>query len=377
MSRAFAASAVLVWGCGAFVVEVVACGGRPAEAALAQIVTKFDALEAASVDVETWKTFTNEYGLLAWGTSYLLEAHLDMYEVTKSPRYLNKFIILTNALANQADAKRDLTDYKGRKRVGWGAVAYSKAGERVVWLAHTGMIAYPLVRFASIVSRTPSLSFLISEATRFRRLAEAALHEFDGQWRYDSSNGVGHYVFEDSEPLKKSAGQGTPVPFNQQLAAGQAFIILWKLTGDSVYQQKAESMAQHFKRHLRVDSTGAYEWDYWYGKGLVLYGSREDISHGAIDVNFVVEAVHHSFGFTHNDLALFASTFFRETSVSEGKMLKPSDAVGRWLGLAEVDCGVYHVVRPYLMDKKGIQHSQVLLGVAKLAKYAAICTRSH
>lgn len=376
MRRVFALIAVLAWGCGSFVPDVVARGGGLAEAAFDQIVAKFDALEAASVDVETWKTFTNEHGSLAWGTSYLLEAYLDMYEATKSPSYLNKFIILANALANQTDARRELADYKGRKRVGWGAVAYSKAGERVVWLVHTGMIAYPLVRFALIVSQTPSLNLFLSEAVHLRRLAEAALREFDGQWRYDPSNGVGHYVFEDSEPLKKSAGPGTPVPFNQQLAAGRTFIVLWKLTGDSVYQQKAEGMAQHFKRHLRVDSTGAYEWDHWYGKGLVLHGSREDISHGAIDLNFVVEAARHSFGFTRNDLTPFASTFFRETNVSDGKMLKPSDAVGRWLELAEVECGVYCVVMPYLMSMAGTQHSQVLLGVAKLAKYAAICARS-
>lgn len=69
-------------------------------------------------------------------------------------------------------------------------------------------------------------------------------------------------MFEDSEPLRKSAGPGTPVPFNQQLAAGQTFIVLWKLTGSSAYRQKVEGLARHFKSHLRVDSAGGYEWDY-------------------------------------------------------------------------------------------------------------------
>lgn len=112
-------------------------------------------------------------------------------------------------------------------------------------------------------------------------------------------------------------------------------------------------------------------------KGLARYGAREDISHGAIDVDFAVESARYSIVFTRSDLALFASTFFRETNVNEGKMLKPNDAVGRWLELAEVECGVYRVVMPYLMSMAGTQHSQVLLGVAKLAKYAATCARSR
>lgn len=39
---------------------------------VARIVAKFDALEGVSVDVEKWKTYTNEYGALARGTSYFL-----------------------------------------------------------------------------------------------------------------------------------------------------------------------------------------------------------------------------------------------------------------------------------------------------------------
>jgi hypothetical protein len=373
MNRVLVMSAVLMWGCGAFVSEVAARGGGQAGAALSQIVAKFDALDAASVDVEKWKAYTNEDGSLAWGTSYLLEAYLDMYEATRNRGYLDKFMILADALTKRTDIQRDLADYKGRKRVGWGAVKYSKAGERVVWLAHSGMITYPLARFVMIANRSPALSGLADMTRRLRDLTEAALHEFDRQWRYDSSSGSGYYVFEDSDPIKVSAGPETPVPFNQQLAAGGAFIVLWKLTGNSGYQQKAEGLARHFKGHLRMDSTGGYEWDYWYGKGLARYRSLEDISHGAIDVDFAVRAAQESLVLSRDDIVRFVLAFFRYTNSSEGNVEQARDAAGRWLELAGLDCRVYHRVFPHLMAKDGSQHSQVLLGVAKLAKYVRSC----
>lgn len=54
-------------------------------------------------------------------------------------------------------------------------------------------------------------------------------------------------------------------------------------------------------------------------------------------------------------------------------MLKADDATGRWLELVGVDCQVYHPVFPCLMAKTGAQHSQMLLGVAKLARHAETC----
>lgn len=164
--------------------------------------------------METGKSFTNEHGSLAWGASYPLEAYLDMYEATRDWKYVRKFMILVGALAERTDERRGLADYKGRKRVGCGAVKYSKAGERIVWLVHTGMITRQLVRFSLLVRERPASAGIVSEAARLRRLVEAALQEFDGQWRYDPATGLGHYVYEDDEPHGDLVGAETPVPFN-------------------------------------------------------------------------------------------------------------------------------------------------------------------
>jgi len=78
--------------------------------------------------------------------------------------------------------------------------------------------------------------------------------------------------------------------------------------------------------------------------------------------------------FSGDDLVGFILAFTRETRASGGHMLDASDAAGGWLELAGTDCRVYRVVFPYLMGKAGIQHSQVLLDVAKLAKYVKRCS---
>ena len=119
-TRATVLCLMLLWSPSVLASDVRRADGAPTNEAFANIVAKFDSLGAVSVDTERWKTFTNEQGALAWDTSYALDAYLDMYEATRDWRYVQKFIILSGALAERTDERRGLADYKGRKRVGWG-----------------------------------------------------------------------------------------------------------------------------------------------------------------------------------------------------------------------------------------------------------------
>jgi hypothetical protein len=338
-------------------------------------VTKFDQLEATRVNLEREKIVTNENGSLAWGTSYLLDAYLHIYEATGDPKYLSKFVALADAVANQTDARRRVTDYKGRARVGWGASGkYSQHGERIVWLAHSAMLVYPLARFALLVKETPSLAQYATKTRSYQELAEAALHEFDSQWRRDPKSGGGFYVFEKDEPAANiPAGEDFPVPFNMQLLAGRVFIVLWKLTGNSAYREKAEALGKQYKSNLTVDSNGAYVSHYWYGKGLTVNSHVEDFSHATEGMNFAVDAGREGIVFTPSDLKPFVGTFFRYADTGGGTMLKPSTTAGLWLVLSEVDCRVYRAAAPYLMSLAGVQHPVVLEGIAQLAHYYKQC----
>jgi hypothetical protein len=362
-------SVILAWRCASSMWL-----GAPASVTLDQIVAKFNELESKSIHFEQYKARTNEEGELAWGTSYALNAYLYLYQATGDQRYLNKFVSLADALAQQTDANRGVTDYKGRSRVGWGSgPRYSKNGERIVWLAHSAVIVYPLARFALIVKQTSGLSQFAEKAGSYQQLAETALHEFDNQWR-SGPNGEGFYVFEKDEPAKNiPAGSEYPLPFNMELSAGRVCIVLWKLTGNSAYREKAEGLAKTFKKNLAVDPNGAYQWHYFHDKSLTIYKGEEDFGHASADIGFAVEAYRESIVFTRSDIERFVGTFIRYSDASSGTMLKPNDSAGLWLLLSEVDCRVYRAVLPFLMSKVGPQHPQVLQGVAELAFYYKQC----
>ena len=338
----------------------------------ASIVHKFDEVDAASVNVAKWSAFTNEGGDLAWGTSYVLNAYLDMYEATKDVWYLGKFVIIADSVAKKTDAVRRVPDYKGRCRVGWGSVTFSKHRERIVFLVHSAMIVYPLIRFAEITQRSMRQPVFSTEAEMYRQVAESALNEFNAEWR-TARDGSGFYVTEDGQPSDDTLHPDTPAPINVQAAAGRAFILLWKVTGRPSYRLRSEALARYFRHHLRIDHYGGYAWNYWYpGVGLASL-SPEDISHGAIDVDFAVLAAHSNLIFKVADIERFTQTFFRLINGTRQGDTADLDATGRWLSLSEESCKIYDVLLPSLMARTGLQQSQVLLGIAGLAKYADRC----
>ena len=139
---------------------------------------------------------TNEKAHLAWGQGWLLEAYLNMYEATGNKKYLKKFAVHSERVANNADKNRGVMDYKGRSKMGWSNTSYSKNGKPIVHLAHSGMILYPLVKFSLMVKDRPDLSEYNAMANRYKVMAEKAVAEFESVWKYDARTGQGNYWLE-------------------------------------------------------------------------------------------------------------------------------------------------------------------------------------
>jgi hypothetical protein len=339
-----------------------------------RIIERYDILETKWIDLGQWRKRTNDSGTLAWNTSYLMDSYLEVYGTTHQRKYLEKFIALADPLAEQTDEKRGLSDYLGRTRKGWGSVAYSKG--RVVWLVHTAMITFPLVKFAMIVGANSDLSDLAARAEKYRFVAEGALAEFDGDWRDDPVTREGYYVFEAGHPLDGAVvNPETPLPINMQLAAGRILIELWELTATPIYRLKAEALARTFKNHLRLSPSGAYSWTYWFGRGLSLSKAQEDMSHGSIDVSFAVIAAQNSIVFTKTDLSLFAKTFFENLSSATARG-KPIDigTESLWAALSNGSCQIYQALYPTLVSHDGSPDPRILLGLSELAKYTKECS---
>ncbi len=359
----------------AFVVLLLGpCPDCAATISQAKIVTLYNSIEARSIEIDAWRVRTNETGTVAWNTSYLLDSYIQMYETTHDRRYLDRFIIIADPLTDNTDARRDIADYQGKLRIGWGSTSYSADHRRVVFLAHSAMIACPLAEFAYLVSQSTSLSGFSSRAKKYQAVAEGALHEFDDDWRYDRTTGQGRYIFPQGHPLGLSSTSEVPVPFNMQLSAGRLLIFLWKLTGQHSYKQKAVALAQDFKDHLKRDDSGAYVWSYSpinYSQAKGRPPEPEDISHGAEDVRFVVVATQNSIVFTREDLDHFAKAYFRYAQ--QVKKASDRDALDRWVILSWQSCNVYQAIYPDLISRVGRQDAEVLLALAELARYASRC----
>lgn len=348
----------------------------------AKLVQRFDLIETGFHNGDGYSLSTNEAGELAWGESYLLEAYINMYQGTGELKYLNKFVKHADRVIGNTDAARKIKDYKGRSLAGWSATKYTNNGERAVGIVDTGMISYPLALFALAVQEE-GLTGFEKQAERYQGIAAEAVAIFDGNWVLDRKSGEGHYQFDREDPTRKAQPYPMPVPFNRQLALGRTHIILSKLTGSRAYRDKATALAKHFRANLRLESDGAYVWDYWYGNGLKLYGNPENISYAAMDLDFVMLAYGNDIVFTEEDIGRFLTTYesriYRNGKFSDyvtGKNAGNTylDAVGRLQVLSEVDCSPWRHFKLLLEQGRLSMHPQVMLGITETIKHYNECS---
>lgn len=354
-----------------------------------QLWQRFERMDSEFRRGDGYSKLSNENGSLAWGQSYLSEAYLDMYETTKNQKYLEKFVIQADRVIGNTDKNRNLEDYRGRFVVGWGATKYSPSNLRVIYLVHTGMITYPMVKFALMVKNDNNLDKFRDKANAYVQLAEEALSVFDEYWMFNENTGVGYYQFRVREqPVgtlvsEKAQEILMPLPFNQQLAAGRSSLYLCQIQGnESNFCTKATALAKHFRNRVRQDSNGFYVWDYWYGEALDVFSrTREDVSHGGIDVDFSILAYRKSIVVEETDIKNFKNTYYQISQ--NGQFSRFVDGTGEatsptfislWMEMSQYDCKPWQDFKSLLeQDKLPEQVGTVMLGIAKLAKYYDVC----
>ncbi|MGW0227675.1 hypothetical protein ACWDWO_05130 [Actinopolymorpha singaporensis] len=286
------------------------------------------------------------------------------------------------------------------------------ASAPLVFAVHTGMISYPLAWFAATVLTDPRLC----RDPRYARKAEeyaaaardaAAVH--DEEWR-DGPDGTGWFQWPKGMPVPYD---GNIQPINQSVALGRTYLALAEVTRDRTYRDRASRLARMFATQLEVDSRGAATWHYWpttsrmydgYAKTgnpatdvsiyTPAYGSAgrgaqqyEDVSHGAIEVDFAVRAFRSGVVFRGADMAAFAATYTRNlatttpdgiattyTRVDGGGGLAASGQylqAPRWMAVAWWDERVFTNARA-IYDDRQVQpgFGSGLLCVANLNWYA-------
>ena len=235
------------------------------------------------------------------------------------------------------------------------------------YVVHDGMILTPIALFIEEVKKkplpgNPSLDARYRKAAdRYLRIIERQLiPKWERYWR--ERQGGGAYVAQDDEAQRFP---GVTLPHNQYLALGRTILALYRITGKLTYRRQALLTAAFFARNLR--KTGeAYEWNYWDplgdwdepGKRMQV---REDTSHGAIDIGFVIDAYKSGVFFTREDMERFAGTFrdcmwngsLEDPKVGARVASKEGEslALAEWVRLSEFDPQVASVFRAILASR--------------------------
>ncbi|MEU8221279.1 hypothetical protein [Kribbella sp. NPDC048915] len=242
------------------------------------------------------------------------------------------------------------------------------ASQYYVFAVHTGMVAFPLARYARMVLQSPKLRR--GKRQKFAQdvleAAKAAVEFHDPEW-VSRPDGTGDYVWPKGAPIPFD---GTIQPYNQSQGIGQVLVELYRATKQSKYKTRVVQMLKAYEPALKLTGD-AYSWTYWppyselyagYTKdaGLSEYtpsypASRqiEDISHAAISVEFVHAA--HDAGISAGpatDIQRFTKTFTQNLIRSEIEVWYRVDGTGdavpanavqcaRWGAYAEQDLLVY------------------------------------
>ena len=352
---------------------------------LLQLQLVFDDLDNAINEGKGYKDFLNSDGfptgaLLAWSESYLMQAYAEMFQATGDERYLDKLSDHVESVLRNRDDFRGQVDWKGDLAPAWGTDRYTKEGDWKHFAVHTGMITYPMLEFVQLV-REFGIDRLSDEAEAILVRVKEAVDYHDKEWVVQDL-GFGLYTFPEDY-------YGRPnyiCPLNQQAAMGRSLLLLWKLTGEERYRQKATDIAAALKYSFQEDEQGAYVWGVNLGPPSHS-NPVDDISHSTITIHFVTLAHQAGIEFTANDMEKITSTVKR--LFSGGRVARRIDGTGDYA--YEIAAGQYAFLTPYDREIWKLSHDllfeiyrvdltakyfqedwwgTVMLGIARLANNA-------
>ncbi|MFI5693577.1 hypothetical protein ACIA58_17150 [Kribbella sp. NPDC051586] len=235
-----------------------------------------------------------------------------------------------------------------------------------VFAVHTGMIAFPLARYARMVLGSAKLGRHHKFAREVLDAATAAVAFHDSEW-VSRPDGTGDYVWPKGAPIPFD---GTIQPYNQSQGIGHVLVELFRVTKQPRYRTRVLQMLKAYEPALRLVGE-AYVWTYWppyselyagYAKtaGISEYTPSypaakqiEDLSHAAISTEFVHAAYDAGIdGGPATDILRFTHTFTQKLIRSATEVWYRIDGTGdavpanavqcaRWGSYAEQDLLVY------------------------------------
>jgi hypothetical protein len=353
MKHAFLLSLIVV-------ISAAALHARELDSLAQQSILAFATLESSLPPLK-WIRKQNGEGL-AWKESHRLAAYLSMCEATGDTGYLNKAMPEIDEILKIRDDRMGRRDeIRDTILPAWCSTKYSK-GKQHAWIVHAGMITYPVARWVYLVTADSTLNARYqTTADRYLHAVTETVQIFDTEWREGPANGEGYY---------QSAYTGKCLPYNQQNALGRTLVMLWLVTGNPHYREKAEKFGAFFKNRLRV-LDGRYVWRYAADRLEI-----EDIMHAAINIDFAVVCFRSGMVFSLDDMTKFVGTL-KWCSKENGSAAFSVDGKGEhtgspwlthWGHLAFFDLGIRPRLFRHLQNASTENYAIGLAGAAYLVE---------
>ncbi|MBU7004472.1 MAG: hypothetical protein HXS50_02810, partial [Theionarchaea archaeon] len=242
------------------------------------IISLADGVGAQAFDSISRQIANDPYnpGSFAWGWQYHARGCLIMFNLTGNRKWLDWAVNISDHFLAYSDVNGDGEPAWGNYNETWGNDRYDFR-EYTVW---DGVIGLPIIETAKVILGNDALSdneTLRSKANAYVDLMERVVQRHHGSWNQVDTD-QGYYwddPYEDVGPI-----------VNRFTALGRVELVLGDVTSNTSYYEKPGQMANYMIANMRYDSDDdLYTWEYKYGEE-----GSEDISHGAIELEFLIMA---------------------------------------------------------------------------------------
>ena len=284
---------------------------------------------------------------------------------------------IESVLSNRDD-KIEKKDYKNELVPCWGTNRYTKDSEWMHFVAHTGMITYPILDFVKLV-RESGIEKYYDSALSFLQQVEESIEYHNKDWKVD------HYIYPEDFYKRDYI-----IPISQQAAMGRSLILIYKLTEKEEYLNKTKYLARFIKDNsIKENDTGGYILRQGFIPGRNTPESKiVDISHASVTIHFAYLAYKNNIIFNKKDMQRFAKTIKHLAVNNDNHFPKLLDGTGnfdyeitagQYVFLVEFDEDIYNSIVDLFFNHLKIDNTAkymqedwwgtVMLGLSRLALF--------